>query len=90
MSWLLLVCDCLDIVAACDFLDNVPTCFTPRPFGLQADLILGANGHVNDELAARIEEQRAKIRELELAVEERKRADEVRIQKRARETECIR
>jgi len=66
----------------------------PTPSGspssdLQADLILGARGHVKDELATRIEEQRAKIRAPELAVEKRRRADEVRIQERARETESI-
>lgn len=66
----------------------------PTPSGspssdLQADPILGARGQVKDELATRIEEQRAKIRALELAVEERRRADQVRIQERARETESI-
>jgi hypothetical protein len=36
-----------------------------------------------DELATRIEQQRAKIRALELAAEERRRADELRIQEQA-------
>ena len=66
----------------------------PTPSGspssdLQADPILGGRGQVKDELTTRIEEQRAKIRALELAVEERRQANEVRIQERARETESI-
>jgi TolA-binding protein len=72
----------------------MPPTALPTPSGslssdLQADPILGARGQVKDELTTRIEEQRAKIRALELAVEERRRADEVRIQERLRETESI-
>ena len=50
-------------------------------------MIATLSRHVKDEMATRIEEQRAKIRALELAVEERRRANEIRIQERARETE---
>jgi hypothetical protein len=39
-----------------------------------------ARGQDRDELATRIEQQRAKIRALELAAEEHRRADELRIQ----------
>lgn len=54
---------------------------------LRARLIPDANEQGKNELSARIEEQRAKIRALELAAEERKRADRLRIQERAREAE---
>jgi hypothetical protein len=54
------------------------------PFNLQNKPILSPEGQSRDELAARIEQQRAKIRALELAAEERRRSDELRIQEQAR------
>ena len=56
---------------------------------LRGRLVPDAKGQGEDELSARVEEQRAKIRALELAAEGRKRADQLRIQERAREAESI-
>jgi hypothetical protein len=56
---------------------------------MQGSLVPGAQEQGKDELSARIEEQRAKIRALEVAAEERKRADQLRIQEGVREAESI-
>ena len=69
-----------------------PTLLTPSGsllINLRRRLVPDAKGQGKDELSTRIEEQRAKIRALELAAEERKRADQLRIQERAREAESI-
>ncbi|KAH8800698.1 hypothetical protein F5884DRAFT_890286 [Xylogone sp. PMI_703] len=58
-----------------------------RPFNLQDESMLGAGEQGQNELAVRIEQQRAKIRALELAAGERRRADELRIQGQARRAE---
>ncbi|KAL5350975.1 hypothetical protein ACLOAV_004548 [Pseudogymnoascus australis] len=61
------------------------------PDDLDMDILaLDAKGQGKDELSVRIEQQRAKIRALELAAEERRRANQPRIQERAREAESIR
>jgi hypothetical protein len=67
----------------------------PTPSGspssnLRANPILDTNGQGRDDLGVRIEEQRAKIRALQLAAKDRRRADQVRIQERAREAESRR
>jgi hypothetical protein len=69
---------------------STPALPTPSSFpppNLQDEPILYARGHGMDELAAKIEVQRAKVRALELAAEERRRSDELRIQEQARRAE---
>ncbi|KFZ17843.1 hypothetical protein V501_01527, partial [Pseudogymnoascus sp. VKM F-4519 (FW-2642)] len=68
-----------------------PTLPTPSgslPPDLQAGPILVTEGQCGDELAVRIEQQRAKIRVLELAADERRRSDQLRIQERSQKAEC--
>lgn len=65
----------------------LPTPSSSLPPGLQGEPILASEGHCSDELAERIEQQRAKIRVLELAAEEHRRSDQLRIQKRPQKAE---
>lgn len=57
-----------------------PTLPTPSgclPLDLQGGPTLVIKGQCGDELAVRIEQQRAKIRVLELAAKERRRSDQL-------------
>jgi hypothetical protein len=69
-------------------LSPTPSC--SQPSNSQDEPILTARGQDQDELATRIEQQRAEIRALELAAEERRRVDELRIQEQARRAESRR
>src|SRR5258708_13776451 len=60
------------------------------PFNLQNKPILSPEGQSRDDLAARIEQQRSKIRALELAAEERRRSDQLRIREQAQTAESRR
>jgi hypothetical protein len=67
-----------------------PTLSRSQPSNPQDELIPTARWQDRDELATRIEQQRAKIRALELAAKERRRVDELRIQEKARRAESRR
>ena len=60
-----------------------PTSSRSQPSNSRDEAVLTARGQGRDELAERIEQQRAKIRALELAAEERRRSDELRMQEQA-------
>ena len=64
-----------------------PTSSGSLPADLQSGPTLVTKGQCGDELAVRIEQQRAKIRVLELAAEEHRRSDQLRIQKRPQKAE---
>ncbi|KAH8800697.1 hypothetical protein F5884DRAFT_534125 [Xylogone sp. PMI_703] len=65
----------------------LPTPPGSQPSNVQGEAFLVIEGQCRDELAVRIEQQRAKIRQLELAAEERRRSDQLRIQERSQKAE---
>ncbi|KIM95272.1 hypothetical protein OIDMADRAFT_59753 [Oidiodendron maius Zn] len=66
----------------------LPTPSGSLPPDLQGRPILVTKGQCGDQLAVRIEQQRAKIRVLGLAAEERRQSDQLCIQEQSQKAEC--